>query len=99
MMDYIFPSNSGWTIYTKSDCPYCIKAKLLLSKENPEPLIVNCDDYLKEDRSSFLLYIKYLIGKEYKTFPMVFKNGTFVGGYTETQENIDVELKKSKKHD
>jgi glutaredoxin len=30
--------------------------------------------------------MKSVIGYEYKTLPMIFKNGRFIGGYTKTQE-------------
>jgi hypothetical protein len=33
--------------------------------------------------------MKTLIGHECKAFPMVFKNGLFVGGYTETKKDYD----------
>jgi glutaredoxin len=85
-MDYIMPNSQGYTIYSKSGCPFCTKVKRLLEKESPAPLLVDCDDYLVENKEDFLLFIQQMAGKEYKTFPMIFHNGNFLGGFTETKE-------------
>ena len=83
-MDIILPANKGFTVYTKEKCPYCDKVKLLL--QNDECIFVQCDIYLSENREEFLYKIKNLIGFEYKTFPMVFLDGEFIGGFTETKQ-------------
>jgi glutaredoxin-related protein len=85
-MDYILPNSQGYTIYSKSGCPFCTKVKRLLEKEAPSPLLVDCDDYLVENKEAFLVFIKEMAGKEYKTFPMIFHNGDFIGGFSETKE-------------
>ena len=88
-MDYILPNSQGYTIYSKSGCPFCTKVKRLLEKEAPSPLLVDCDDYLLENKEAFLIFIKEMAGKEYKTFPMIFHNGDFIGGFTETKEHYE----------
>jgi glutaredoxin 3 len=85
-MDYIMPNSQGYTIYSKSGCPFCTKVKRLLEKESPAPLLVDCDDYLLENKEDFLSFIQQMAGKEYKTFPMIFHNGNFLGGFTDTKE-------------
>jgi glutaredoxin len=81
-MEYELPSKENYTIYSKSGCSYCVKAKQLLINESHE--VIDCDDYLIEDKPAFLEFMKGIIGKEYKTFPMIFdKQGKFVGGFTE----------------
>ena len=76
------PSNNGYTIYTKSGCSYCVKAKKLLEKETV--LIIDCDDYLIENKELFLDFIKEKNhGKEMRTFPIIFYKNQFIGGYTE----------------
>lgn len=80
------PNSQGYTIYSKSGCPFCTKVKRLLEKESPAPLLVDCDDYLVENKEDFLLFIQQMAGKEYKTFPMIFHNGNFLGGFTDTKE-------------
>lgn len=59
-----------WLIYTKSNCDYCTKVKDLLQSEQ-YITIINCDNWLKNT--------------EYKTFPIVFLNEKFIGGYNETK--------------
>lgn len=80
------PASDSYTIYSKSGCLYCTKAMTLLQNEKPELLYVDCDEFLLENKQEFLNQMKSLIGYEYKTFPMIFKNGHFIGGYTKTQE-------------
>jgi glutaredoxin len=83
-MEYIEPASNNYTIYTKSGCPNCTKVKKLLESESEKPLIVDCDDWLIEDKPAFLEFIREKAGKECKTFPMVFHNGKFLGGFDET---------------
>lgn len=91
-MDFLPPSTNGFTIYSKSGCINCVKVKTLLKEKNAQFITVDCDEYLLEDKAGFLQFIHLLVGKEYKTFPMVFFNGTFLGGFKETEEyfaNLD----------
>lgn len=83
--EYIEPAANNYTIYTKSGCPNCTKVKKFLESENEKPLIINCDEWLIEDKPAFLKFIQEKAGKECKTFPMVFYNGEFVGGFDETK--------------
>jgi len=45
--------------------------------------------YLKENRNSFLEFVDKLSGTKPRTFPMVFLNNRFIGGYMETKKYID----------
>jgi glutaredoxin len=83
-MEYIEPALNNYTIYTKSGCPNCTKVKKFLESENKKPLIIDCDEWLIEDKPAFLEFIREKAGKECKTFPMVFYNGEFIGGFDET---------------
>ena len=56
-MDIIKPNEFGFTIYSKSGCPNCLKVKALLKKNNINFIIVDCDVYLIEDKSFFLVVI------------------------------------------
>ena len=80
-MNFVKPSEVGYTIYSKSGCPYCDKAKALLKIDNP--ITINCDDYLVDKKEEFLQFIKDLSQKEHKTFPMIFKDSNFIGGYSD----------------
>ena len=85
-MNVPHPASDSYTIYSKSSCLYCTKAKGLLQNERVPPLVVNCDEFLLENKQEFLNLMKSLIGYEYRTFPMIFKNGRFIGGYNKTKE-------------
>lgn len=88
-MSFTFPNKTKFTIYTKSNCKYCTKVKLLLEDNNIAYESINCDDYLINERDAFLIFIKILAEKEWKTFPMVFNNkAEFVGGFDETEHYL-----------
>jgi glutaredoxin len=85
-MEFEEPLQNGFTIYSKSGCFNCTKVKKLLTEKNNVFVVIDCDEYIIEDKEKFLLFINERANKEYKTFPMVFNNGVFVGGFNETQE-------------
>ena len=82
------PEKKGYTVYTKEKCIYCEKVKQLLEEE--KCVIIPCDDYITENREAFLNFIEIHAGKSYKTFPMVFLDGNFVGGFTETKKQYEI---------
>ena len=66
------PPTTGYTIYTKSQCPACVEVKKLL----PEATIIDCDRYLVEDVDEFLDFMWSLPkASGITSFPMVFKDG------------------------
>ena len=70
----------GYTIYTKRECIFCDKAKELL--HNEKIFLVECDEF---DRELFLEFIDKLTPYSHRTFPYVFKDNVFIGGFTETE--------------
>lgn len=88
-MEITEPSPKHFTIYSKSGCINCNKVKKLLKEKNLLYEIIDCDEYLYEDKDFFLLFIKDKAGINYNTFPIVFDKGVFIGGYNETKEYID----------
>ena len=48
-------------------------------------LVVNCDEYIIENKQVFLQFIAQCAEKEIKLFPMVFFNTEFIGGYAEAE--------------
>ena len=88
-MEFEKPSDTGFTIYSKSGCPNCSNVKKLLKDKNLLFNVVDCDDYVIEDRENFLLFIKNLSEKEVKQFPIIFYESNFIGGYNETKEYIN----------
>jgi glutaredoxin len=73
------PSPTGFTVYTKTGCKFCSLVKELLEDESP--LLIDATPYLEEDKEAFLAAMNT---GDHKTFPMVFKDGTFIGGFKET---------------
>jgi glutaredoxin len=91
-MDFELPQPVGYTIYSKYNCPNCNKVKELLKDVKPKPTIIQCDEYLLECKEEFLSFIQSINGGiEYRTFPMVFFQGKFIGGFLETQKWYDKE--------
>jgi glutaredoxin len=84
------PNSKGYMIYTKTNCPYCTKIKdLLLHNVNVEITFINCDKYLIEPevKKSFLKFIQSINGGiSHRTFPMVFYERNFIGGYTDAEK-------------
>lgn len=80
------PLKKGFTIYTKSECSFCFKVHHLLQEHNFIFEEICCDEYLLDDEKKqyFLSFIKDQAQREYRTFPMVFYNGFFIGGFTDT---------------
>jgi glutaredoxin len=82
-------SSTDFTIYSKSGCINCRKVKELLKNNKQIYVVIDCDDYLLEDKEFFLSFIKNCAKKECKIFPMVFHKGDFIGGYDETATYLD----------
>ena len=80
---------TGFTVYSKSGCVNCVKAKEILKGKNLLFVTVDCDEYLIEDRENFLFFISQKANKECKSFPMIFNDGVFIGGVSELKIHID----------
>jgi glutaredoxin len=88
-MEIIAPDVKGFTIYSKSGCPNCTSVKKLIKEKYFFYSEINCDEYILEDKEQFLKEIENIAQKSWKTFPMVFYEGKFVGGLTDTTDLID----------
>ena len=88
-MDFEKPSEKKITIYSKSGCINCRKVKDLLKSNNIEYEIIDCDDYLLEDKDKFLFFIQSYSIVECKTFPMVFHDEKFIGSFNETKDHLE----------
>jgi glutaredoxin len=68
-----------FVIFTRDDCPYCVKAKQLLDSENWGYFVWNIseNEFAKE----------FLKQSGFTTVPQVYFNGRHVGGY-EALENF-----------
>jgi glutaredoxin len=75
---------SAWTIYGKNNCPFCIKAKQLLSNEQLSSSVAY-HDVEKYGGANNVRQQLYQIPETHKTVPIVFYGETFIGGYTELE--------------
>ena len=55
--DFEKPNTNGFTIYSKSGCPNCVKIKKLLLEKTVNFKLVDCDEYIIENKERFLLFI------------------------------------------
>lgn len=80
---YEEPNNQGFTIYSKSGCPNCVTVKKQLNIDNSAVKIIDCDEYLIENRETFLKFIREKINQPDESvkiqFPFIFSNGKFIG--------------------
>ena len=89
---FIEPSDTMYTIYSKSGCPNCKKVKEYLLDNEKQIVIIDCDEYLLDHKTAFLKFIMNLISMEWKTFPIVFDNGKFIGGFIDTKVYLENSL-------
>lgn len=74
-------------IFTKQGCGFCVKAKQLLENAN---ISYKLTDITDDDTTKYKLLDDPRV-KQYghRTFPFVFKEDEFVGGFTELKEMFD----------
>lgn len=86
-MTIVLPFDNGYFMYTKSKCKWCRMAKEKL----PNVVVCNVDKYLEQDKKqSFLKRVADISGTNPTTFPMVFYNGIFLGGCTESLQHLEM---------
>ena len=88
-MEIEIPSNDKFTIYSKSGCINCRKVKDFLKTNKQTFQVIDCDDYLLENKEVFLSFIKNCAKKDCKTFPMIFYNSEFIGGFDECKLYVE----------
>lgn len=83
MMNFPVIPNKGITVLTKSNCINCEKLKGYLFNNNIEYNSIYCDEYYSNEEliKQFRDYLITLTGKTNNSYPMVFMNGVFLGGY------------------
>ena len=86
-MNFPLPlEKGGYFLYAKSNCKFCRQAKQLL----PDVTAVNVDEYIETNKAKCLDKISTVAEEEITTFPIVFYNGIFIGGYTESKEHFEM---------
>lgn len=98
------PVENMFTLYSKYNCVYCTKVQLLLEdyfEQLDDTKIhqyrkINCDKYLEreDDKKEFKKMIENLVGFRPNTFPIVFYDKKFIGGFEETQEYLKCKMMK-----
>ncbi|KAJ9172714.1 hypothetical protein P3X46_015925 [Hevea brasiliensis] len=63
-------------IFSKSYCPYCMRAKRMFSELHEQPYVVELD--LRDDGAQIQYILLDLVGR--RTVPQVFVNGRHIGG-------------------
>ena len=83
------PSNNNYTIYSISNCKYCDMAKEHIKKKSVKCNYIRCDKFIEtcRERDKFYGFIKQYTIIPYFYFPMIFKNGKFIGGLKELLHN------------
>lgn len=89
MDEFQVPVKSQLTIYSKSGCINCTKTKELLKEKHILFTVIDCDEYLIDQKEEFLHFIETLAGRPYRVFPMVFDNRKFIGGYVDVVKYVD----------
>ena len=96
MSSYKKPTNTDYTIYSISNCKYCVMAKEHLGRasaaKSPSSTasiaIINCDKFIGScrERDNFYNFMRQYTVIPYNHFPMIFKDGKFIGGLKELLE-------------
>ena len=73
----------GYTILTKTGCKWCDKIKELL----PSAHYILCSTNVAS-RDAFFKEVDALSGTKPRTFPMVFFNQQYIGGYEDTRKRL-----------
>ncbi|KAL9464572.1 hypothetical protein AB3S75_002224 [Citrus x aurantiifolia] len=63
-------------IFSKSYCPYCLRAKHIFADLNEQPFVVELD--LRDDGAQIQYILLDLVGRH--TVPQIFVNGEHIGG-------------------
>ena len=71
------------TVYYRSTCPYCQKAISYIKKKHLTCIYRDIDEYGGKENVFGVLKMEKRIPKNYNTVPVIFDNGTFIGGYSE----------------
>jgi glutaredoxin len=73
------------TIYSKPNCPYCVRAKMLLENRGAEITELSAVD----QREQLIESVQGITGAPPKTVPQIWLDGEYVGGFQE----LDARLK------
>ena len=95
MTQFKKPTNTDYTIYSISNCKYCVMAKEHLGIST----VINCDKFVGScrERDNFYNFMRQYTVIPYIHFPMIFKDGKFIGGLKELLEKPEKPTKPTPK--
>ena len=93
---FVEPFENKFTVYSKSGCPNCVKAKALLKERGFQYEEVNCDEYILECKAEFLQFIEKKASTEWRSFPIIFDDTRFIGGFIDLKGYLDKEKEREK---
>lgn len=83
------PTDQGYTIYSRSGCCNCDKAKKKIKDAGRSLLYIDCDEELIEDRESCLTNLKLYAGKTITQFPVIFFDGEYIGSWKDLSLHLE----------
>ena len=86
-MEYPKPFDTNFTVYTVTKCGYCNRFKHELRKHGREPPeVILCDEFVStpEQKRNFFAHVNTMTTKPHYTFPIIFHNGKYIGGFTDS---------------
>lgn len=82
-MDQTEDMSREYIIYGSDQCPMCDIAKELLDEEEKTYTYVNARDKYGDEWRQIFTDLKSLVPDGWKTIPMIFRKGEFIGGAKE----------------
>lgn len=73
-------------VYSKDDCPFCVKAKEILKSEGIEIKEININETM--GREEFILFIAPYIGDKRPTVPQIFIDEEYIGGCDDLEDKL-----------
>ncbi|XP_054810152.1 glutaredoxin-C3-like isoform X1 [Prosopis cineraria] len=77
--------SSKIAIFSKSYCPYCLRAKRIFKELNEQPFVVELD--LRDNGHQIQNVLLDLVGR--RTVPQIFVNGKHIGGSDDLQAAVE----------
>ena len=80
-----------YKVFTKPSCPYCVKAKALLSKLDIPYEEYKLSSSMSGSDGKYTVTIDQMfemIGKQVRSMPQIMKDDTLIGGYTDLREHF-----------
>jgi glutaredoxin len=79
---------ADFAVVVKPGCGYCERAVALLASRHVTPTVGVTDDFARVASVLTSLKLPPIPDPAHRTFPVVYKNGAFLGGFTELQAHL-----------